>query len=78
MQRETIQHGVYANTNILIKMKERLSILKEWGAACYYYYYYETGTGTSSAWHQEAEGQTWGPICRREVVGRFGALMTGL
>ena len=57
-------------------MKERLSILKEWGAA--YYYYYETGTGTSSAWHQEAEGQTWGAICRREVVGRFGALMTGL
>ena len=76
MQRETIQHGVYANTNILIKMKKLLSILKEWGAACYYYY--ETGTGTSSAWHQEAEGQTWGAICRREVVGRFGALMTGL
>ena len=75
LQRETIQHGVYANTNI--KMKERLSILKEWGAACYYFYY-ETGTGTSSAWHQEAEGQTWGAICRREVVGRFGALMTGL
>ena len=65
------------NTNILIKMKELLSILREWGAACYYYYY-ETGTGTSSAWHQEAEGQTWGAIYRREVVGRFGALMTGL
>ena len=59
-------------------MKELLSILKEWGAACYYYFYYETGTGTSSAWHQEAEGQTWGPIFRREVVRRFGALMTGL
>ena len=26
------------NTNILIKMKELLSILKEWGAACYYYF----------------------------------------